>query len=45
MEPKWRIISLSLMAVTLILLVVATMSTNWREDHESRIDVSITHGL
>ncbi|XP_066934434.1 uncharacterized protein [Clytia hemisphaerica] len=45
MEPKWRIISLSLMAVTLVLLVAATMSTNWREDHEGRIDVFITHGL
>jgi len=45
MDPKWRIISLSLMAITLILLVVATMSTNWREDHEGRIDVFITHGL
>lgn len=45
MDPKWRIIALSLMAITLIFLVVATMSTNWREDHEGRIDVFITHGL
>ena len=45
MDPKWRIVSLSLMAITLILLVAATMTTNWRKDHESRIDVFITHGL
>lgn len=45
MDPIWRIISLSLMAITLVLLVVATMSTNWREDHEGRIDVFVTHGL
>lgn len=45
MDPKWRIIALSLMAVTLVLLVVSTMSTNWREDHEGRIDVFVTHGL
>jgi len=45
MDPKWRIIALTLMAITFILLVVSTMSTNWREDHEGRIDVFITHGL
>lgn len=45
MDPKWRIISLTLMGVTFILLVISTMSTNWREDHESRIDVFVTHGL
>lgn len=45
MDPKWRVIALSLMAICLVLLVVSTMSTNWREDHEYRIDVFITHGL
>lgn len=42
---RWRVLSLSLMAVTFIILLTATMSTNWREDQEDRYNVYITQGL
>ena len=45
MDPKWRIACLTLMGMTLIILVVAVMSTGWREDQEDRYNVFITHGL
>ena len=45
MEPKWRILSLSLMGSTFVILLLAVMSTNWREDQEDRYNVYITHGL
>ena len=45
MKPIWRIVSLSLMGITFVILLLAVMTTNWREDHEERNDVFITHGL
>jgi len=45
MDPKWRIIALSLMGITLVFLVLATMTTGWRVDEESRMNVLTTHGL
>lgn len=45
MNPKWRIIALSLMGVALVFLVLATMSTGWREDLEASMNVFVTHGL
>lgn len=44
-NPKWRIAALSCMAVAFIILVVAVMTTGWREDEEDRYNVLITHGL
>lgn len=45
MDPKWRVITLSGMAITFMFLVVATFSTNWREDHEYVMNVFTTHGM
>lgn len=44
-KPKWRIISLSLMGISLVFVVAASFSVNWREDHEGRYNVDITHGI
>jgi len=45
MDPKWRVICLSMMGITFVILLVAVMSTGWREDQEDRYNVFITHGL
>lgn len=45
MDTKWRIIPLLLMGFSFVMTLVATITTNWREDEESRYDVFITHGL
>jgi len=44
-DPKWRIICLSAMGVTLVMLLASVMSTGWRVDQEDRYNVAITHGL
>lgn len=45
MNPIWRVICLSLMAITLIFLTLSTFTTAWREDDESVINVFSTIGL
>lgn len=45
MHPKWRVISLSVMATSLIFLTIAVSSTHWREDREPWIDVLSTLGM
>lgn len=44
-DTKWRVISLLAMGTSFVLVLIATISTNWREDQEDRYDVLITHGL
>jgi len=45
MHPKWRVISLSVMATSLVFLSIAVSSTHWRIDHEPWIDVLSTLGM